>query len=138
MENDEHELEKIRLKKMQALIEAKKRQEAAQNQVNSVYQKIDYVLKAVLHPDAYSYLQRIKESEPRVYQYIYNELITPEVIQSIDYLASVILQRGGVPKRIPLDVIIFLERKAKGIKGKIQVKRGDGEMMDLGSFLTKE
>jgi hypothetical protein len=36
-----------------------------------------------------------------------------------------------------VDVIIFLERKIKGIKGKIQVKQGNGEMMDLSSYLSK-
>ncbi|TFF96175.1 MAG: hypothetical protein EU544_01190 [Promethearchaeota archaeon] len=136
--DEEHELEKIRMKKMQALMEAKKRQEQAQNQVSSIYQKIEYVLRAVLSPDAYSHLNRLKENEQKVYNYIINELITPDVIQSIDYLVSVISQRGGVPRRIPRDVIIFLERQAKGIKGKIQVKRGDGDMMDLGSYLTKD
>jgi len=136
--DEEHELEKIRMKKMQALMEAKKHQEQAQNQVSSIYQKIEYVLRAVLSPDAYSHLNRLKENEQKVYNYIINELITPDVIQSIDYLVSVISQRGGVPRRIPRDVIIFLERQAKGIKGKIQVKRGDGDMMDLGSYLTKD
>ncbi|GAH22005.1 unnamed protein product, partial [marine sediment metagenome] len=58
------------------------------------------------------------------------------VIQSIDYLLTIIQQRGGVPKKIPLDAIIYLERKVKGIRSKIQVKRGDN-LMDLGSFLTK-
>jgi len=65
-------------------------------------------------------------------------LVSPEVMQNIDYLLAIIAQRGSVPRRIPLDAIIFLERKVKGIKGKIKVKRGDSEMMDLGSFLKKE
>ncbi|GAH16750.1 unnamed protein product, partial [marine sediment metagenome] len=58
-------------------------------------------------------------------------------ITDIDYLVAVISRQGGVPRKIPLDAIIYLERKIKGIKGKIQVKKGDGELMDLGSYLTK-
>jgi hypothetical protein len=72
-----------------------------------------------------------------VYRAIYNELVSPDVVSNIDYLIAIINRQGGVPRKIPLDAIVYLERKIKGIKGKIQVKKGDGEMMDLGSFLTK-
>ncbi len=134
---DQHELDKIRMRKMRALMEAKKRKEAAQERSVSIYEKIDFVLKVVLAPDAYTHLNNLKENEPPVYQNIYNELISPDVVQSIDYLLAIIQQRGGIPRKIPLDAIIYLERKVKGIKSKIQVKRGD-DMMDLSSFLSKD
>jgi len=133
---EQHELEKIRMRKMKAIMDAKKHQELVKDRVVSISEKVEYVLKVVLAPDAYNYLNSIKGKEPNVYQAIYNELISPDVIQSIDYLLAIIQQRGGVPKKIPLDAIIHLERKIKGIKSKIQVKRGD-DLMDLGSFLTK-
>ncbi len=135
--NEEHELEKIRMKKMRAIMEAKKKEELVQERVVSISDKIDFVLKVVLAPDAYNYLNNLKINEPHVYQSIYNELISPDVIQSIDYLIQIIKRRGGVPRKIPLDIIIFLERKVKGIRSKIQVKRGD-DIMDLSSFLTKD
>jgi len=134
---DQHELEKIRLKKMRAMMEAKKRQDAAQERVISVSEKIDFVLRVVLAPEAYNHLINIKNNEPYVYQAMYNELISPEVVQNIDYLLAIIQQKGGVPRKIPLDAIIYLERKAKGIRSKIQVKRGD-DVMDLSSFLSKD
>jgi len=133
---EQHELEKIRMRKMKAIIDAKKQQEFAKDRVISISEKVEYVLKVVLAPEAYNYLNSIKGKEPNVYRAIYNELINPDVIQSIDYLLAIIQQRGGVPKKIPLDAIIYLERKVKGIRSKIQVKRGDN-LMDLGSFLTK-
>lgn len=133
---EQHELEKIRMRKMKAIIDAKKQQEFAKDRVVSISEKVEYVLKVVLAPEAYNYLNSIKGKEPNVYRAIYNELINPDVIQSIDYLLAIIQQRGGVPKKIPLDAIIYLERKVKGIRSKIQVKRGD-DLMDLGSFLTK-
>ena len=136
-DHDQHELDKIRMKKMQALMEAKKRNEAVQQRVVSVSDKIDYVLKVVLAPDAYIHLNNLKNNEQNVYQAIYNELISPDVVQNIDYLLAIIRSRGGVPRQIPLDAIIYLERKVKGVRSKIQVKRGD-DMMDLGSFLTKD
>lgn len=136
-DSEKHELEKLRLKKMKALMDAQKRQQASQERVISINDKVIYVLRAVLAPDAFSYLEKIRASEPMVYQAIFNELVSPDVINNIDYLIAIINRQGGVPRKIPLDAIIYLERKVKGIKGKIQVKKGDGEIMDLGSFLTK-
>lgn len=134
---DEHELEKIRMKKMQSLMEQKKQQENAQKQSMTLQDKIDFVLQVVLQPDAYQHLKNLQNNEPKVYQYIFNELVGQEVIQSIDYLIAIIQRRGGVARRIPQDVIVYLERKAKGIKSQIRVKRGD-DIMDLGSYLKKE
>jgi len=135
--NDEHELEKIKLRKMQALMEAKKREETIKSRVISIKEKIDFIFRAVLTPEAYSRLNNLKVKEPMVYQQIFNQLVSPDVIQNVDYLIAIIRQRGSVPRKIPLDIIIYLERKVKGIKGKIQVKKGNGEVMDLGSYLTK-
>ena len=135
--NEEYELEKIRMKKMQALMEAQKRNQSSKEKVATVWEKVDYVLKAVMMPDAYTYLNQLKMNESQVYNWIINELISPDVIESIDYLLAIISQRGGVARRIPKDAIILLERKAKGIKSKIQVKQGDGDMMDLRSYLSK-
>ena len=136
-DDEQHELEKLRMKKMKALMDTQKRQQATQERVVSINDKVLYVLKVVLAPDAFSYLEKIKSNEPMVYQAIFNELVSQDVITNIDYLVAVISRQGGVPRKIPLDAIIYLERKIKGIKGKIQVKKGDGELMDLGSFLTK-
>jgi len=136
-DNDQHELDKIRMKKMKALMDAKKMQQATQEFMTNIHQKVDYILQVVLMPDAYSHLNKIKANEPNIYQAIFNELVGPEIIENADYLLAVISKQGGVPRRIPLDVIIMLERQAKGIKSKIQVKRKD-ETMDLGSFITKK
>ena len=78
---DQHELDKIRMRKMRALMEAKKRKEAAQERSVSIYEKIDFVLKVVLAPDAYTHLNNLKENEPPVYQNIYNELISKGLIE---------------------------------------------------------
>jgi len=136
-DDEQHELEKLRMKKMKALMDAQKRQQVTQERVVSINDKVIYVLRVVLAPDAFSYFEKIKLDEPMVYQAIFSELVSPDVIANIDYLIALINRQGGVPRKIPLDAIIYLERKVKGIKGKIQVKKGDGEMMDLGSFLTK-
>jgi DNA-binding TFAR19-related protein (PDSD5 family) len=136
-EKDEHELEIIRLKKMKAIMQAQKQQQETKEKIMSLSEKVNFVLRAVLNTDAYSYLENIRMKEPNVYSAIYNELVSPDVIREIDYLIAIISQRGGVPRKIPLDVIIYLERKVKGIRGTVKVKRGNGEMMDLGSYLTK-
>jgi DNA-binding TFAR19-related protein (PDSD5 family) len=136
-DDEQHELEKLRMRKMKALMDAQKRHQVTQERVVSFNDKVLYVLRVVLAPDAFSYLERINSNEPMVYQAIFNELVSQDVIANIDYLIAIINRQGGVPRKIPLDAIIYLERKVKGIKGKIQVKKGDGDMMDLGSYLTK-
>lgn len=136
-QNDEHELEKIKMRKMQAIMDAQKMRESSQKRQISIVEKINYVLQIVLAPDAYKYLNKLRTEEPRVFQGIYSELISPDVVQNIDLLISIIQRQGGVPRRIPLDAIIYLERQIKGIKGKIKIKKGDGEMMDLSSYLKK-
>ena len=136
-DEEQHELEKIRLKKMKAIMDVQNQQNLMRERVHSITEKVVYILRAVLAPDAFSHLEKIKTNEPMVYQAIYNELISPDVLANIDYLISIINRQGGIPRRIPLDAIIHLERKIKGIKGKIQVKKGDGKIMDLGSYLTK-
>jgi len=136
-DKEQHELEILRMKKMKALMEAQKRQKATQERVVSIKDKITYVLRAVLAQDAFSHLEKLRTNEPMVYQAIFTELVSQDVMSNIDYLIAIINRQGGVPRKIPLDAIIYLERKIKGIKGKIQVKKGDGEMMDLGSYLTK-
>ena len=118
-------------------MEEQERKKQAQERTVSAQDKIDFVLRTVLSPDAFEHLHQLKENEPRVYQAIFNELISPDVIQNLDYLIAIIQRRGGVPRKIPKDVIIFLERKIKGIKSKIRVQRKD-EMLDLGSFLKKK
>lgn len=135
-ENEQYELDKIRMKKMKALMEAQKRKQAYQDRVSDLWEKVDYVLKIVLMPEAYNHLINLKKKEPQIYQKIFNELVSPEVVQNIDYLLTIISRQGGVPRRIPLDAIVYLERQAKGIKSKIQVKRKD-ELMDLGQYLSK-
>ena len=132
-----HELEKIRMQKMKALLEAQKRKQQFEESQTSFQDKIDYVLRAVLSLEAHSYLNNLKQKEPNVYRYIFNELVSADVIQNIDQLLAIIQHRGGVPKRIPIDVIMYLERQVKGIKSSIKVKRGD-EIQDLGSYLTKK
>lgn len=135
--DDQHELNKIRMKKLQAMMDAQKQKEETQKQSSSLQDKIDFVLRVVLAPDAYEYLKKLEDSDPNVYQRIYNELISHDVVQNIDYLVYMIQRRGGVPRKIPKDVIVYLERQIKGIKSRIKVKRGD-DIMDLGSYLTKD
>ncbi|MHA1688837.1 MAG: hypothetical protein ACTSYC_08915 [Promethearchaeota archaeon] len=133
---DTYELDRIRMQKIKELLEAQKRKQQKEELKSSFQDKIEYLLRVVLDPEAYTYFNKLKQAEPWVYQRIYNELISPDVIRNIDYLLAIIARQGGVPRRIPVDVIMYLERKVKGIKGTIKVKRGD-EILDLGSYLTK-
>jgi len=67
-EKEQHELEKIRMRKLQALMEAQKRNQASQEKATSIWEKIDYILRAVLMLDAYTYLNHLKKNETQIYQ----------------------------------------------------------------------
>ena len=65
-ESEKHELEKLRLKKMKALMDAQKRQQATQERVVSITDKVLYVLRVVLAQDAFSYLEKIMNQITRL------------------------------------------------------------------------
>jgi len=134
-EKEEHELEKIRMQKLKMMMEKQKIQEFQTQQQKQVHDKVNLVLEAVMSPDAYIYFNNLKNSDPKVYWAIYYTLITPNVIESIDLLLLSIKDRNAITRKLPLELIVYLERKFKGTKTSIKVKRKDEEEVDLSSFL---
>ena len=134
-DKEEHELEKIRLQKLQKIMEKQKMQETVAKEQQVLYDKVELVLKQAMMSDAYNYLNRIKSLEPNVYWSIYNQLVSQKVINNIDLLLMLIRNGEVVLRKIPLEAIQYLERKAKGIKSTIKVKRANEEAVDLASYL---
>ena len=132
---EEFELEKIRMNKLKMMMEKQKMQEIQNKQKKHIYDKIDVVFRAILSPDAYNHLINLKNSDSKVYWAIFNTLVTPSVMERIDLLLMIIKERRSILKRMPLETIVYLERKFKGIKPSIQVKRRDEEAVDLSTYL---
>lgn len=99
------ELEAIKRKKMAQLIAMKKQQELASDVLHNANRKKDSILRAVLTPDAWTYLQSIRQSNSGVAMQIEGEFITPAVEQQIDLLMSLIAQGRVRSHIIPIDEI---------------------------------
>lgn len=134
-EKEEHELETIRMNKLKMMLEKQKMQEFQNVQQKQIYDKIDGVFRAILSPDAYNHLINLKNSDPKIYWAIFNTLVTPSLIDKIDLLLMIINERSAILRRMPLETIVYLERKFKGTKISIKVKRRDEEAVDLSSYL---
>lgn len=134
-EKEERELEKIRMQKLKKIVEQKQMQDVVVKEQQAFYEKIDWVLTRAMMPDAYNYLNRLKNLEPNVYWAIYKQLISQKVSDNIDVLITLINRGEAVLRRIPLEAIQYVERQVKGIKSSIKVKRANEEAVDLTSYL---
>lgn len=137
--DDDIELRRIRMAKMQEMLKAK--QEAlqkSQQKVPTLADKIDVIMKAILQPKALEYLNQIKARSVQTYNYIRTALFPPDITDEIDMLMMYMRQgmiRSGV---ISLTEIQFLERKALGIESSITVKRQGEDAVSLAKFLKEE
>jgi DNA-binding TFAR19-related protein (PDSD5 family) len=134
----DHELEVLRLKRLQQVMSLKKQKVYEQKTTGSISQKIEVVLKVILTVDAYSYLRSIQQRDEEVYNRIMNELLPPEVMNEIDTLIMYYRQgmlRSGV---IDLVEIQYLERQILGIDSQITIKKRHQDSTSLGSFLRKD
>ncbi|MHA1395517.1 MAG: hypothetical protein ACTSRZ_18605 [Promethearchaeota archaeon] len=132
------ELQKIRMRKLQRLIQMKKEAEKKKEQMLSLNQKIELVLKVLMQPDAYAYYKSIKERDEKLYQNITSALLPPQIINQLDLLISY-LYRGMLRRSIiSLIDIQYLERQILGIGPQITIKKRNQEAKSLSSFLREE
>jgi hypothetical protein len=131
----DHELEKIRLKRMQKVIDLKKRNELKKQIVTNNSEKINAVLKVLLASDAYYYLSEIKKRDENLFIRMRNSILPPSVMQQIDLLFSYLNQGMLRPGIISITDIQYIERQILGISSKITIKKRNQESKDLNSFL---
>ena len=131
----DHELEKLRLKRMQQVLAMQKQQQAQKAQILTINQKIDTVLRVILQSDAYAYLKDIEKRDSTLYENIKSALMPPEFLNEIDLLLQYHAQgllKYGV---IPLIEIQYLERQILGIGPQITIKKRHEDAKSLNSFL---
>ncbi|MHA1697451.1 MAG: hypothetical protein ACTSWN_01280, partial [Promethearchaeota archaeon] len=138
-----NELKYLRMKKMAELL-AKKRdamlkKKLQENTEKMLSYKVNSVLSFLLRPDAYSYLMKIKEKNPKLYERIKAELLPPQIIHNIDRIIYVI-NAGRIPRGIiSLINIQQIEREILGIKSTIKYKkRGEKERVDISALFKGE
>ena len=133
-EEVDHELEKIRLKRMESLLRQQQKSQRPNNGF-SQQDKIRVVLQAIMTPEAFRYYLSIKDRDENLANRILQILLPPSVMQQLDLLIQYLSQGMLRSNIIDMLQIQQLERKILGIGPKITVKKRDGESTDLNSFL---
>lgn len=138
-ENEDHELRRLRMERMQNLLKQKEIAEARSKVViPTVETKLDQLQQVLLQPDALSYLNQIKMQDDKTYWAIRNAIFPPEILRELDLLLNYLrmgMIRQGI---INLTEIQYLERQVKGIGTSITVKRQGKDATSLAGFLKEE
>ena len=111
----------IRRKKMADLIAREKKEQAQREQAEKVGVEREKILKRVLAPDAMTYFENLRSTEPAVAKRIE------------DIVLSLVVYRGIRQVFSHID-IVYIERQVKGEEPKIRVQR-DGETSDFGAYV---
>ncbi|MHA1110283.1 MAG: hypothetical protein ACTSRE_04235 [Promethearchaeota archaeon] len=133
-EEVDHELEKIRLKRMESLLRQQQKSQRPNNGF-SQQDKIRVVLQAIMTPEAFRYYLSIKDRDENLANRILQILLPPSVMRELDLLIQYLSQGMLRSNIIDMLQIQQLERKILGIGPKITVKKRDGESTSLNSFL---
>lgn len=133
----DHELERIRLKRMQSVLRSQQQKKQEQNSVQSFQNKIRTILNVILTPDAHAYLSSIETRDSTLFTKIRNMILPSHITTQIDTLLMY-FNRGMLRKGvISMIDIQYIERQILGIGTKITVKKSNRESTDLSSFLRK-
>lgn len=103
------------MKKLKEL-EKERERKTSMEYVYRQWQKIDYVLKWVLTPEAYKYLEKKRENEPKLYKQLFQCIVDPKTIENIDDYVDVIQRRGRPKTLIRLKTLLNYEKKLTGKK----------------------
>lgn len=101
-------------------------------QYDDINDKIGFLLSYLLEPEAYGYINLLRQAEPEVCKEMMKYLFQPNDINNIDLYVETITKLGhGPKKRIGFTTIMKIYRKVKGIKGKIKIVNKKGEEFDI-------
>jgi hypothetical protein len=136
---EDHELERLRMQRIQALLKAKaEATQRANYKPPTLAEKIDRLMQVIIAPDALNYLNGIKARNMEVYNKIRQELFPPQITMEIDTLLQY-LQRGMIRRNvIELLDIQYLERQMMGIGPTITIKKQGEDAKTLGSYLKAD
>ncbi len=137
--SEDLELQRLRMEKMQQLMQAKKSAEARANRkVYSLADKIDLLLGVLLTPEAARYLKAVKQNKISVYNGIRQLLFPPQITSEIDMLISY-YQQGMIRRgSVSLTEIQIMERKMLGVGTNITIKKQGHDATTLGSYLKDD
>ena len=119
------ELERIRRRKMQALIDAQRDREETKEVVDEREKERVKLVTALFMPDAIDYLNQLKNTKP-------------QLVRRIEDLAIALYLRRQLVDRIPKMGVILVQRKLEGVEPKITVKRRGEEAVSFYEAVRKD
>ncbi len=127
----DEQLQQIRLRKLEKMVKAqveekeKKQIDDRSRQIYTVWRKVDWVMRTLIEPEAYQFLEMIRKTEPAVYKEMFKLLVDKPTIGAIDSIIERIRKFGVKDgKKMTKQTIMKYYRNVKGINPKIMVDRG--------------
>lgn len=127
----DEQLQQIRLRKLEKIVkkqvDEKEKQETDDRtrKIYIVWRKVDWVMRTLIEPEAYQFLEMIRKTEPAVYREMFKLLVDKPTIGAIDSIIDRI-RRFGIKDGQKMTKITIMKyyRNVKGIDPKIMVDRG--------------
>jgi len=123
--SDTDELARIRQRKLQALLEQQRRQEAAIQAEAEQAKEREKLIQAIFTPDAVAYLNQMQESRP-------------QLATQIEDIAIMLFSEQQLVEPIPKAGVLLVERRLQGIEPRITVKRRGKEATSLYEVIRKD
>lgn len=125
MSEEPDELTRIRRRKIQALVEEQRRQEAAKEVMASQEKEREKLVQAIFMPDAITYLADLRKNKP-------------QLAARIEDIAILLYSRHQLIRQIPKMGVLLVQRRLEGVESRITVKRRGEEAVSLYEAVRKD
>jgi DNA-binding TFAR19-related protein (PDSD5 family) len=119
------ELAEIRQRKLQALLERQRRQEAAKQAEAEQVKEREKLIQTIFMPDAVAYLNEMQKSKP-------------QLAKQIEDIAIMLYSEEQLLEPIPKEGVQLVERRLEGVESRITVKRRGKEATSLYEVVRKD
>jgi len=123
--SDADELARIRQRKLQALREQQRQQEAAKQAEAEQAKEREKLIQSIFLPDAVAYLNEMRQSKP-------------ELATQIEDIAIMLFSEQQLFEPIPKTGVQLVERRLGGVESRITVKRRGKEATSLYEVVRKD
>ena len=125
MSKESDELQRIRERKMKALVQEQQRKEALKSVKAEREKEREYLIQAIFLPDAVTYLEELHKTKP-------------DLATRIEDIAITLFSRRQLITRIPKTGVILVQRKLEGVESTITVKRRGEDAVSFYEAVRKD
>ena len=123
--SDTDELARIRQRKIEALREQQRRQEAVKRAEAERAKEREKLVQAIFMPDAVAYLNQMRQSKP-------------QLATQIEDIAIMLFSEQQLVEPIPKAGVQLVERRLEGVESRITVKRRGRDATSLYEAVRKD